>query len=124
MNMEIRAVPGINSMTNSTHRSGGMPGKSSGNTSGKSHTTCISCISGGDSPSIKQRRISGELGMTEDGGLDSADQYSTMSPEEVVMVMVLAAQSRLARYLASQFMPSMTSMPFDLRATTSKGKDD
>src|SRR5665811_1186831 len=100
-------------MTNSTLLSGGMPCNSSGNTSGKSHTTWISCISGGVAPSIKHRLISGEWGMMEDGGLDSADQYSTVSPEEVVTVMVLAAQSRLARYFASQFMPSMTSMPFD-----------
>ena len=61
--------------------------------------------------------------MTEDGGLDSADQYSILSPEEVVTVMDLAAQSRLARYFASQFIPSMTSMPFDFRATKAKGKD-
>ena len=63
------------------------------------------------------------MGMIEHGGLDSADQYLTLSPEEVVTVMVLAAQSRLARYLASQFMPSMTSMPLDLRATKARSEE-
>ena len=32
-------VPGASSMMNSISRSGGMPGSSSGNTSGNSHTT-------------------------------------------------------------------------------------
>jgi hypothetical protein len=39
-------VPGFNSITNSTSLSGGNPGKSSGKTSGNSHTTGISLISG------------------------------------------------------------------------------
>jgi hypothetical protein len=34
-------VPGISSMANSTFLSGGIPGNSSGNTSGKSYTTLI-----------------------------------------------------------------------------------
>jgi hypothetical protein len=37
--LEIGAVPGFNSITNSTSLSGGNPGRSSGKTSGNSHTT-------------------------------------------------------------------------------------
>src|ERR1043165_8698307 len=44
--LEIGAVPGIRSTMNSTHLSGGMPGSSSGKTSGKSQTTGISSRSG------------------------------------------------------------------------------
>src|ERR1041385_6593649 len=44
--LEIRAVPGIRSTMNSTHLSGGMPGSSSGKTSGKSRTTETSSRSG------------------------------------------------------------------------------
>src|SRR3954470_10077627 len=40
--LEIGAVPGARSTMNSTHLSGGMPGSSSGKTSGKSRTTGIS----------------------------------------------------------------------------------
>jgi hypothetical protein len=40
------AVLGFNSITNSTSLSDGNPGKSSGKTSGNSHTTGISLISG------------------------------------------------------------------------------
>jgi hypothetical protein len=44
--LEMGVVPGFNSITNSTSLSGGNPGKSSRNTSGNSHTTGISLISG------------------------------------------------------------------------------
>jgi hypothetical protein len=44
--LEMGAVPGFNSITNSTFLSGGNPGKSSGKTSGNSHTTGISLIYG------------------------------------------------------------------------------
>jgi hypothetical protein len=44
--LEIGAVPGFNSITNSTSLYGGNPGRSSGKTSGNSHTTEISWISG------------------------------------------------------------------------------
>jgi hypothetical protein len=44
--LEMGAVPGFNSITNSTSLSGGNPGRSSGKTSGNSHTTRISWISG------------------------------------------------------------------------------
>src|SRR3954469_17078488 len=44
--LEIGAVPGIRSTMNSTHLSGGMPGSSSGQTSGKSRTTGISSMTG------------------------------------------------------------------------------
>jgi hypothetical protein len=44
--LEIGAVPGFNSITNSTSLSGGNPGRSSRKTSGNSHTTGISWISG------------------------------------------------------------------------------
>src|SRR3954451_24912274 len=44
--LEIGAVPGIRSTMNSTHLSGGIPGSSSGKTSGKSRTTGISSRSG------------------------------------------------------------------------------
>jgi hypothetical protein len=43
--LEIGAVPGFNSITNSTSLLGGNPGKYLGNTSGNSHTTEMSCIS-------------------------------------------------------------------------------
>src|SRR3954471_9541242 len=44
--LEIGAVPGIRSTMNSTHLSRGIPGNSSGKTSGKSRTTGISSMSG------------------------------------------------------------------------------
>src|SRR4051812_33055565 len=44
--LEIGVVPGIRSTMNSTHLSGGIPGSSSRNTSGKSRTTGISSRSG------------------------------------------------------------------------------
>src|ERR1041385_6960979 len=44
--LEIGAVPGARSIMNSTHLSGGIPGSSSGKTSGKSRTTEISSRSG------------------------------------------------------------------------------
>jgi hypothetical protein len=44
--LEMGAVPGFNSITNSTSLTGGNPGKSSGKTSGNSHTIGISLISG------------------------------------------------------------------------------
>jgi hypothetical protein len=44
--LEMGAVPGFNSITNSTSLSGGNPDRSSGKTSGNSHTTGISWISG------------------------------------------------------------------------------
>jgi hypothetical protein len=44
--LEIGAVLGFSSITNSTSLSRGNPGKSSGKTSGNSHTTEISWISG------------------------------------------------------------------------------
>jgi hypothetical protein len=44
--LEIGAVSGFNSITNSTSLSRGNPGKSSGKTFGNSHTTVISWISG------------------------------------------------------------------------------
>jgi hypothetical protein len=43
--LEIGAVPGFNSITNSTSLLGGNPGKSSGKTFRNSHTTGISWIS-------------------------------------------------------------------------------
>src|ERR1041384_8352872 len=44
--LEIGAVPGIRSTMNFTALSGGIPGSSSGKTSGKSRTTGTSSISG------------------------------------------------------------------------------
>src|ERR1041385_7216291 len=44
--LEIGAMPGIRFTINSTHLSGGIPGSSSGKTSGKSRTTGISSSSG------------------------------------------------------------------------------
>jgi hypothetical protein len=44
--LEIGAIPGFNSITNSTSLSRGNPGRSSEKTSGNSHTTGISWISG------------------------------------------------------------------------------
>jgi hypothetical protein len=44
--LEIGAILGFNSITNSTSLYGGNPGKSSRKTSGNSHTTAISWISG------------------------------------------------------------------------------
>jgi hypothetical protein len=43
--LEIGVIPGFNSITNSTSLSGGNLGKSSGNTSGNSHTIGMSYIS-------------------------------------------------------------------------------
>jgi hypothetical protein len=44
--LEIGVVPGFNSITNYTSLSGGNRGRSSGKSSGNSHTTGISWISG------------------------------------------------------------------------------
>jgi hypothetical protein len=44
--LETGAIPGFNSITNYTSLSGGNPGRSSRKTSGNSHTTGISWISG------------------------------------------------------------------------------
>jgi hypothetical protein len=43
--LEIGAVPGFHSITNSTSLSGGNPGRSSGNMSRNSHTTGMFCTS-------------------------------------------------------------------------------
>jgi hypothetical protein len=44
--LETGAIPGFNSIKNSTSLSGGNPGRSSGKSSRNSHTTGISWISG------------------------------------------------------------------------------
>src|SRR5664279_4856491 len=74
-------VPGSNSMTNSTQRLGGMPGNSSGNTSGKSQTTDTSWISGVSRPSMKYKAISGESGELDVDGIANGERYRTTSPE-------------------------------------------
>src|SRR4051812_7637073 len=88
-------------MTNSIARTGGIPGNSSGKTSGKSQTTLTSSIKGA-TPAFRAYNC-----------VDPAIEpqvYQTSTPESCVSNTVLDGQSILALYLTSQSIPRMKSM--------------
>src|SRR4051812_24191052 len=98
---DIGCVPGSSSITNSIARTGGIPGNSSGKTSGKSETTLTSSIKGAT------------LAFRAYNYADPAVEpqvYQISAPESCVSNTVLDRQSILALYLTSQSMPKMTSM--------------
>src|SRR3954464_13401124 len=88
-------------MTNSISCTGGIPGNSSGKTSGNSRTTLTSSIKGA-TPAFKAYRCA-------DPAIEP-HVYQTSAPESCVSNTVLEGQSILALYLTSQSMPKMTSM--------------
>src|ERR1041384_932014 len=103
--LEIGAVPGIRSTMNSTHLSGGIPGSSSGKTSGKSRTTGISSRLGRGSTFKECTWV-----------LDLGEVYLIVWPEGWVSFIDLALQPRTTFCLDNQSIPRMTSMSEDLRA--------
>src|SRR3954462_14451599 len=88
-------------MTNSIARTGGIPGNSSGKTSGKSRTTLTSSIKGA-TPAFKAYNCADPA--------VKPQVYQISAPESCVSNTVLDGQSILALYLKSQSMPKMTSM--------------
>src|ERR1043165_5359495 len=98
---EIGCVPGSSSITNSIARMGGIPGNSSGKTSGNSQTTLTTSIKGA-TPAFKAYKCA-----------DRAVEphvYQTSTPESCVSNTVLEGQSILALCLTSQSIPRITSM--------------
>src|SRR3954468_20501690 len=87
-------------MTNSIARTGGIPGNSSGKTSGKSRTTLTSSIKGA-TPAFKAYNCA-------DPAVEP-QVYQISAPESCVSNTVLDGQSILALCLTSQSMPKMTS---------------
>src|ERR1041385_7361881 len=103
--LDIGAIPGIRSTTNSIDLSGGMPGSSSGKTSGKSRTTGISSMSGRGSTFKECTWV-----------LELDEVYLIVWPEGWVSFTDLALQSRTTFCLDNQSIPKITSMSEDLRA--------
>src|SRR4051812_27113878 len=98
---EIGCVPGSNSITNSIACTGGIPGNSSGKTSGNSQTTLTSSIKG-STPTFSAYSCA-DLAI-------KPQVYQTSAPESCVSNTVLDGQSILALCCTSQSMPKMTSM--------------
>src|ERR1043165_8995236 len=88
-------------MKTSIARMGGIPGNSSGKTSGNSQTTLTSSIKGA-TPAFRAYNC--------DDPAIEPQVYQTSAPESGVSNMVLDGQSILALCLISQSMPKMTSM--------------
>src|SRR4051812_49106726 len=88
-------------MTNSIARTGGIPGNSSGKTSGKSQTTLNSSIKGA-TPAFRAYNCA-------DPAIEP-QVYQTSAPVSCVSNTVLDGQSILALYLTSESLPKMTSM--------------
>src|SRR4051812_8639211 len=88
-------------MTNSIARTGGIPGNSSGKTSGNSQTTLTSSIKGA-TPAFKAYNC--------DDPAIEPQVYQISAPESCVNNTVLDGQSILALSLTSQSIPGMTSM--------------
>src|ERR1041384_1300440 len=88
-------------MTNSIARTGGIPGNSSGKTSGNSRTTLTSSIKGATSAFKAYRCAEPAI---------EPHVYQTSTPESCVSNTVLEGQSILALCLTSQSMPRMTSI--------------
>src|SRR3954469_4898201 len=86
---------------NSIARTGGIPGTSSGKTSGNSQTTLTSSIKGA-TPAFRAYNC-----------VDPAIEpqvYPISAPQSCVKITVFDGQSILALYLKSQSIPRMTSM--------------
>src|SRR3954471_10072207 len=105
---EIGCVPGSSTITNSIARTGGIPGNSSGKTSGNSQKTLTSS-SKGATPAFKAYNCAAPA--------IEPQVYQISAPESCVSNTVLDGQSILALYLTSQSMPRMTSMS-ERRKTT------
>src|ERR1043165_3644407 len=85
--LEIGCVPGSSSITNSIARTGGIPGNSSGKTSGNSQTTLTSSIKGA-TPAFSAYSCA-------DPAVEP-QVYQTSAPESCVNNTVLDGQSILA----------------------------
>src|SRR3954463_11802451 len=99
-------------ITNSIARTGGIPGNSSGKTSGNSRTTLTSSINGA-TPAFRAYNCADPT--------VEPQVYQISAPESCVSNMVLDGQSILALYLTSQSMPKMTSM--SERGKTIRGEE-
>src|SRR4051812_12562170 len=88
-------------MTNSIARTGGIPGNSSGKTSGNSQTTLTSSIKGA-TPAFRAYNCA-------DPAIEP-QVYQISAPESCVSSTVLEGQSILALCCTSQSIPRMTSM--------------
>src|ERR1043165_7489621 len=86
---------------NSIARTGGIPGNSSGKTSGNSQTTLTSSIKGA-TPAFRAYNCA-------DVAVEP-QVYQISAPESCVSYMVFDGQSILALYLTSQSMPKMISI--------------
>src|SRR3954468_14631678 len=86
---------------NSIARTGGIPGNSSGKTSGNSQTTLTSSIKGA-TPAFRAYNYA-------DPAIEP-QVYQICAPESCVSLTDLDGQSILALYCTSQSIPSMTSM--------------
>src|SRR3954463_3871344 len=86
---------------NSIARTGGIPGNSSGKTSGNSQTTMTSSIKG-ETPAFRAYNCA-------DPAIEP-QVYQISAPESCVSSTVLDGQSILSLYLTRQSMPRMTSM--------------
>src|SRR4051812_41368557 len=98
---DIGCVPGSSSITNSIARTGGIPGNSSGKTSGNSKTTLTSS-SKGATPAFKAYNCGAPA--------IQPQVYETSAPESCVNFTDLVGQSIFALYLTSQSIPRMISM--------------
>src|SRR3954463_6897649 len=94
-------VPGSNSITNSIAHTGGIPGNSSGKTSGNSQTTLTSSIKGA-TPAFSAYSCA-------DPAVEP-QVYQTSALESCVGTPVLDGKVLLALCRPSQSMPKMTSM--------------
>src|SRR4051812_48896122 len=88
-------------MTNSIARTGGIPGNSSGKTSGKSQTTLTSSINGA-TPAFRAYNCAAPA--------IGPQVYPISAPKSCVSLTDLDEQSILALYCTSQSIPRMTSM--------------
>src|SRR4051812_33602867 len=88
-------------MTNSIARTGGIPGNSSGKTSGNSQTTLTSSIKGA-TPVFRAYNCA-------DPAIEP-QVYQISAPESCVSITVFDGKSILALYLTSQSIPRMTAM--------------
>jgi hypothetical protein len=104
------AVPGIRSMMNSISLSGGIPGSSSGNTSGY-------CCTTGTSSMVLASKLE-TIGLT----LDPQVWHFTLIPSWLTNDTSLVAQLITPLYRVNQSIPRITSIPLDLSTTKSARK--
>src|SRR3954464_15063056 len=98
---------------NSIACTGGIPGNSSGKTSGKSQTTLTSSIKGA-TPAFRAYNC--------DDPAVEPQVYQISAPESCVINTFLDGKSILVLYLTSQSMPKMTSMSERGKTTRDAGK--